>query len=716
MGIKSLKNYSRSASFQITVVVLIISANLLWFLPTISSLRQNISQAEKLKVEKSLAITRAFFKDKEVDIKAPARYLTLPLKSPENEKIVRKILKEDYFINVSLADVNGNEVLKYSKNEFMSAKDFGNVSQKIDFKMAIERGKTSWSKVRISATFEPFITINAPVFGAAGEIIGVLSAEFSVQPLFKDFSAESSGNERIYVVDKDGLLISHPDSSLVLKNTNLSDRLIVKDTINKRGVITANNDIYTYKNEDGVMVLSAGGYFDNPDLVVVYEEPRDAAFSEMRRIEIFFVIAFLFIGSMTLVLRRAIARVERARKDLENSLAEQKKLLNIVEKSKEELEIVNSNLQSERDKSVAIITSVSEGLYVVDGNYKIILMNPAAERLFGCKLKECLGKDPRDIISTFKGDELLSNENRPITRTIKNGENVTIGIEDNFYFQIPSGRRFPVTMTTSPIKTKELTGAVVVFRDITDDKLLDEAKSSFISIASHQLRTPLTSVRWYSEMLMDEDMGALNKDQKEFASQVHEGALRLFQTIDTLLALSRLESGKLQEDPVKIDLKLFMEGILKDLEPLLKEKNLSLSLDLPPDVPNILIDRFMFREAVTNLIANSIRYTNIGGKIKVSLKKDGPSSPGGKKDEGQILCSVSDNGIGIPDEDKDKIFARFYRAQNAMRKVPDGSGLGLSLVKSFVEKWGGRIWFESKLGEGTTFYLTIPAKNVLKSV
>lgn len=335
-----------------------------------------------MKVEKSLAVTKAFFEDKKVDIEAPSRYLTLPLKSPENEKIVRKILKEDYFINVSLADANGNEVLKYSKNEFISAKNFVDVSQKSDFKTAIERGETSWSKARISATFEPFITINAPVFGAAGEIIGVLSAEFSAQPLFKDFSAESSGSERIYVVDKDGLLISHPDSSLVLKNTNLSDRLIVKDTINKRGVVAADNDTYAYKNEDGVLVLSAGGYFDNPGVVVIYEESKSAAFSEMRRIEIFFAVAFLFISFMALVLRRATTRVERARKDLENSLAEQKKLLDVVEKSKDELETANESLEK-RGKEIKIKVAELEKFQklTIDRELKMIELKKENEAL-----------------------------------------------------------------------------------------------------------------------------------------------------------------------------------------------------------------------------------------------------------------------------------------------------------------------------------------------
>lgn len=599
-------------------------------------------------------------------------------------------------------------------------------------------------------------------FSKTEELSDMLSGRWQekVGALTGKFFGSIYKNREIYLIDRNGFILTLPGPGkgnlvLVKKVSEFLSASCFKEgkEINEE-----------YLNYDGVNVLGATMCIKRDSVILAVEVPSDEVFAPLEKIRQNLIIGFLLaiiltilssilfsrrllgplknivdaaksvslgkfntrakirpkdeIGYLAEAFNKMVDRIEVFQIEAETKtkeLAEQaasrekqnksledgkKAMLNILEDAR----ALESGLQSERDKSVSIITSISEGLYVVDGNYKIILMNPATERLFGCKLKECLGKDPRDVISIFKGDELLSGENRPITRTIKNGESVTVGIEDNFYFQTPSGRRFPVTMTTSPVKTKELTGAVIVFRDITDDKLLDEAKSSFISIASHQLRTPLTSVRWYSEMLMDEDMGPLNKDQKEFASQVHESALRLFQTIDTLLALSRFESGKLQEDPIKIDLKLFMDGILKDLGPLLREKNLSLSLDLLPDVPNILIDRFMFREAVTNLIANSIRYTNIGGKIKVSFKNE----------SGQILCSVSDNGIGIPDEDKDKIFARFYRANNAIRKVPDGSGLGLSLVKSFVEKWGGRIWFESKPGEGTTFYFTILAKNVFK--
>lgn len=609
-------------------------------------------------------------------------------------------------------------------------------------------------------------------FEKADELSSILRGEWQEKSgalTGKFFNSVYKSGE-VYLVSKDGFILTYPAKGK--ENLVLSKKVsqFLTDSCFKEEREIAEE----YLNYDGIKVLGATMCIKRDNTILTVEVPSSEAFAPLGKIRQNLIIGFLLalslvilggflfgstilrplqsivdaakhtslnkfsqrvavrskdeIGYLAGVFNEMLNRVEIFQIEAETKtkeLAEQvvgtekqnksledgkKAMLNILEDARQ-LEL---GLQSERDKSISIIASISEGLFVVDGNYKIIIMNPAAEKLFGMKAQECLGKNPMDIISVFKGDERLTPEQRPVTRTLKKGESVIIGIEENFYFQMPSGKRFPVTIATSPIKTKELTGAVIVFRDITDDKLLDEAKSSFISIASHQLRTPLTSVRWYSEMLLDEDMGPLNKDQKEFASQVHQGALRLFQTIDTLLALSRLESGKLQQDFIKINIKSFVEGILKDLGPLLQEKKLNLTLDIPSDLPNVLMDRFMFREVLTNLVANSIRYTNMEGSIKLSFKKDGLSSPGGKTSEDQILFSVSDDGIGISDEDKDKIFARFYRAQNAVRKVPDGSGLGLSLVKSFVEKWGGRIWFESKLGEGTTFYFTIPAKSVLK--
>lgn len=359
---------------------------------------------------------------------------------------------------------------------------------------------------------------------------------------------------------------------------------------------------------------------------------------------------------------------------------------------------LGATLKKEQERSMSIITSMSEGLIVVDMEKKITLMNPTAERLLEIKQSDALEKNVEMIWKMFQGDKELIEDERFVERTLQTRQSVSVGIEENIFVQTTSRRKFPVVVATTLLTTKDAEGVLVVFRDVTEEKALNDAKSNFISIASHQLRTPLTSIRWYSEVLSDGSMGPLSEMQADFLKEIYQGSIRLFRTIDTLLALSRVESGKFQEHPVVLDAKVFAEGVVKEVEPLLREKKITTHIDAEDALPNIFVDAFMLKEVLTNLLANSIRYTNDEGVIDVFIKKE----------DDHVLCAVHDNGIGIPDSQKEKIFSRFFRAENALNKVPDGSGLGLSLVKELVEKWGGKVWFESKEGEGTTFFITIP--------
>lgn len=359
---------------------------------------------------------------------------------------------------------------------------------------------------------------------------------------------------------------------------------------------------------------------------------------------------------------------------------------------------LGATLKKEQERSMSIITSMSEGLLVVDAERKITLINPTAEKLLEVKQSDVLGVDVGTLWRMFQGDRELIGDERFIARTLKTRQPIVVGIEDNIFIQLASGRKFPIVVATTLLSAKDAEGVLVVFRDVTEEKALNDAKSNFISIASHQLRTPLTSIRWYSEVLSDGSMGPLNKEQADFLNEIYQGSIRLFKTIDTLLALSRVESGKFQEHPVILDARVFAEGVVKEVEPLLQDKKITTNINTEGEIPSILVDAFMLKEVLTNLVANSIRYTNDGGVIDIYFKKE----------DDHIVCSVHDNGIGIPEDQKAKIFDRFFRADNAVSKVPDGSGLGLSLVRELVEKWGGKVWFDSKEGEGATFFVTIP--------
>ncbi len=380
---------------------------------------------------------------------------------------------------------------------------------------------------------------------------------------------------------------------------------------------------------------------------------------------------------------------------LEQSKRAIQNLLEDAEETKDHLETESTRLQ-------AILRSVGDGLVLINGQYKIELINPKAAELLGMEPLDIMGEDLRTVMKIIrkkKGEIPLAEwptEEMFLTKQI-----VVTDLDDDL--SITTERRtegLPVAFSVAPLEGEGTAGAVIIIRDVTEDRALDDAKSGFISVASHQLRTPLTTIRWYSEMLLSEDVGTVSGPQRDFLEEIHGGAERLYQTIDLLLGISRVESGKIKSEPVPIDLALFSEEIAHELAPQAQEKKLSLQVLPPESQVVVMLDMLTLRQVILNLFSNAIRYTNENGIIEARWSV----SEGGK----EVTYSVHDNGIGIPEAQKSRIFSKFFRAENALEKVPDGSGLGLALVKELIDAWGGKVWFESSEGQGTTFFFTIP--------
>ena len=364
---------------------------------------------------------------------------------------------------------------------------------------------------------------------------------------------------------------------------------------------------------------------------------------------------------------------------------------------------VKERLQVESNRLQTIISSIGDGLILIDGGYRIALVNPSASEIFGFSEEELLGKDLRSVMKLWKKRTTeVPPAEWPIEEMFLTKAVVVTDLEDDLFLTTEKRAvHLPVTFSVAPLGSG-LAGGVIVIRDVTEDRALDEAKSGFISVASHQLRTPLTSIRWYSEMLLSEDAGALNESQKDFMKEIHGGAERLYQTVDLLLGISRVESGKIKTDREPIDLGLFTAEITKELGSQMDEKDLVTNV-VPPQRDHVIVwlDPLTLRQVILNLLSNAIRYTNNKGIIDVKWWVDDE-----KKEE--VVYMVHDNGIGIPESQRPRIFSKFFRAENARAQVPDGSGLGLALVKDLVESWGGRVWFETEEGKGTTFYFTVP--------
>ncbi len=226
---------------------------------------------------------------------------------------------------------------------------------------------------------------------------------------------------------------------------------------------------------------------------------------------------------------------------------------------------------------------------------------------------------------------------------------------------------------------------------------LEESKDEFVSLVSHQLRTPLTSMRLFVEMLLDEQVGPLNDKQHEYMRMVEVSTGRMIDLVSDFLNTSRLELGQLDIKPQPTHMEDIVASSVDQIAPLASQQKLTILFD-KPDLPTVPIEPSLYGQIVNNLLSNAINYTPEGGTITVTL---------GKNNEGYQL-DVADTGIGIPVAAHPELFKRFYRADNAKHVIGQGSGLGLYLIKRIVDTCGGHVWYESAENKGTTFHVIIP--------
>ncbi len=384
------------------------------------------------------------------------------------------------------------------------------------------------------------------------------------------------------------------------------------------------------------------------------------------------------------------------------SMNDLKKTEKMAEQGVEETDVLLKDLEEKKAKDDALLNSLGEGIVVTDQDGNVELINKTAEKLVGWKLDEVVGKKWFNVAPLVdnKGIQILP-ENRATQRVLKLGQPI---YSDKYNYVRRDGTRFPVATTASPVVFGgKIIGVIAVFRDVTHEKEVDQAKSEFVSLASHQLRTPLSAIKWFVEMLLAGDAGPLNPEQTEFATNIAVSNQRMVDLVTSLLNISRIESGRIIINPVPTDLGKLVAEVADGLKKKIGDKKLKLAISVLPGLPLINIDPKLVSQVYMNLLTNSIKYTPDGGEIMVTISR---------KNE-VVESAVSDNGVGIPKEAQKRVFEKFFRAPNAVKMETDGTGLGLYLAKSVVESSGGKIWFESGDGKGTTFKFDLPLSGMV---
>lgn len=362
------------------------------------------------------------------------------------------------------------------------------------------------------------------------------------------------------------------------------------------------------------------------------------------------------------------------------------------------LSLRTTELEEQRAYLNALIEESPLAFVVVDPEHRVQICNLAFERLFLYARQEILGKRINDLLQT----ETLANEMVGFQRFAEMGNTVHATTTR----RRKDGASIPVEVHAVPLGLNgKFIGLCALYQDVTERKRAEEElksalqmKSDFISFATHQLRTPLSGIKWLLELAAQD-----NKVSEETASLVQdarESAERLIRMVNDLLDVSKLENGKLTLSPTRTNLLELTQTVLKELHPQIETQKHDLSVTGGEAFAPLWIDSQLFRQVILNLVSNAIKYTPPRGKINIDMNQR----------NGLIRWSIRDSGIGIPKRAHPQLFEKFFRADNVYAIETEGTGLGLYMVRLILKSSGGRIWCESEEGKGSTFTFEIPAR------
>lgn len=341
------------------------------------------------------------------------------------------------------------------------------------------------------------------------------------------------------------------------------------------------------------------------------------------------------------------------------------------------------------EEATAILNFLPDPLFLIDRDQKVLWCNRQAKDTFGSTTESFL---PLVKVTGIRKIEQLAGQVLESRLPLEfSYEDATVKIkrqEQHYFFRI----------AIIPICYKHLQGAVALFTDVTRFQEMEKIKSDFVSIVSHEFRTPLTTIIVGVEMLLEGMLGNLTPRGKEILEAIQSDCQRLTRLVENLMELSRVESGMILIEAEPVDVANLVQEAVRPLKIQARDKEVELIIDLPLEVPLIEADFNKSVWVLTNLIGNALRYTEAGGSITIKVREHGS----------RLFFSVRDTGCGIPKSYQEKIFSKYVQVQGQEKGKRGGAGLGLAIAKDIVTALGGEIWVESEEGKGSTFTFTLP--------
>lgn len=379
-------------------------------------------------------------------------------------------------------------------------------------------------------------------------------------------------------------------------------------------------------------------------------------------------------------------------------------------------------LRTKEEQAAILIQSIADGVIVTNTEGKISLMNRAAANMTGWTVEEAAGINVEQVFKIAKenGDQ-ITKEDYPFTAVL---------VHKAFFNQVlqltsRSGKKQVISLVISPVVTPqgEVYGAVAVLRDISEQRAAEAQRGEFISTASHEMRTPVAAIEGYLALALNDKVSTIDSRARGYLEKAHSSTQHLGQLFQDLLTSAKAEDGRLSNHPVVVEMGSFLEQLAEDLRFGAQKKGLNTefiigstdSIDATKDkaadsikvvkpLYYVYVDADRIREVITNIFDNAVKYTDQG---KVSLGLTG--------NEEVVQIYIRDTGAGIPAEDVPHLFQKFYRVDSSATRTIGGTGLGLFIARKIIELYHGRIWVESELGKGSTFFINLPRLSTQKA-
>jgi len=396
-----------------------------------------------------------------------------------------------------------------------------------------------------------------------------------------------------------------------------------------------------------------------------------------------YFISFIDVTELKKLQEGLEQKIEERTKDLSNARMALMNMLEDVDREKRMAE-------EEKNKTLAILSNFADGILVFNEEKRLQLINPQAEKFFKIKESEVIGKSILELkeLPYFKDLIKLTG----------------IEFKDIFRQELSLRSKLILEASVVPIISKtKVSGFLIIVHDITREKMVEKIKTEFVSVAAHQLRTPLSAIKWTLKMILEGDVGEVSKEQKSFLEKSYISNERMIGLVNDLLDITRIEEGRYLYKPTLANFEESVNFVFDSFEEEFARKKINFEYNKPKvKIPKITMDVEKIKLVIHNLIDNAIKYTSPEGKVSASLDYD--------EENKEITFSVTDTGVGIPADQQSRLFTKFFRGANVIRMETEGSGFGLFISKNIIEAHNGKIWFKSKEGEGTTFYFSLPLK------